>query len=246
MAPAGGDAGDGRRRGRRRWCDGASADAGGWRRRRWRAVAATDDDAGLRAGRSATGRAVRSGRAGRCNEGSVWRMLTNVIRRTKRPADERSSTCSSAGYWRGIAKTRRAPAARRRAVEARRRGARGGRGRGRGDGWGGAWGGWEICYLSGGGGRTVVGIVEQGVRGSAPTKNVWGDLRGIGRRRGERCRRDERGERGGRGKRDERDDRGEEMAMSKRCVVQGRQVHGGVSVGEGTRAANRKQVQNPV
>ena len=40
-------------------------------------------------------------------------------------------------------------------------------------------------------------------------------------------------------------DRGE--AMSKRCVVQvqGRQVHGGVSVGEGTRAANRKQGQNP-
>ena len=53
----------------------------------------------------------------------------------------------------------------------------------------------------------------------------------------------QRGERGGRGKRGERDDRGE--AMSKRCVVQGRQVHGGVSVGEGTRAANRKQGQNP-
>ena len=33
-------------------------------------------------------------------------------------------------------------------------------------------GGGEICYLSGGGGRTVVGIVEQGVRGSAPTKKV--------------------------------------------------------------------------
>jgi hypothetical protein len=113
-----------------------------------------------------------------------------------------------------------------------------------GDGGTGGW--WEVCYLSGGGGRTVVGIVEQGVRGSAPTKKVWGDLRGIGRRRGERGRRDERGERGGRGKRGERDDRGEAMAMSKRCVVQGRQVHGGVSVGEGTRAANRKQVQNPV
>ena len=39
--------------------------------------------------------------------------------------------------------------------------------------------------------------------------------------------------------------RGEAMAMSKRCVVQGRQVHGGVSVGEGTRAANRKQGQIP-
>ena len=38
---------------------------------------------------------------------------------------------------------------------------------------------------------------------------------------------------------------GEAMAMSKRCVVQGRQVHGGVSVGEGTRAANRKQGQFP-
>ena len=35
------------------------------------------------------------------------------------------------------------------------------------------------------------------------------------------------------------------MAMSKRCVVQGRQVHGGVSIGEGTRAANRNQGQNP-
>ena len=35
------------------------------------------------------------------------------------------------------------------------------------------------------------------------------------------------------------------MAMSKRCVVQGRQVHGGVSVGERTRAANRNQDQNP-
>ena len=95
----------------------------------------------------------------------------------------------------------------------------------------------------------MVGIVEQGVRGkrSAPTQNVWGDLRVIGRRRGERGGRDERGERGGRGKRGERDDRGETMAMSKRCVVQGRQVHGGVSVsvGEGTRAANRKQGQNP-
>ena len=34
-------------------------------------------------------------------------------------------------------------------------------------------------------------------------------------------------------------------AMSKRCVVQGRQVHGGVSVGERTRAANRNQGQNP-
>jgi hypothetical protein len=47
----------------------------------------------------------------------------------------------------------------------------------------------------------------------------------------------ERGERDGRGKirRGERDDRGE--AMSKRCVLQGRQVHGGVSVGERTRAA---------
>ena len=102
-----------------------------------------------------------------------------------------------------------------------------------------------VYSYTGGGGRTVVGIVEQGVRGSAPTKNVWGDLRGIGRRRGERGRRDERGERGGRGKRGERDDRGEAMAMSKRCVVQGRQVHGGVSVGEGTRAANRKQGQIP-
>ena len=78
-------------------------------------------------------------------------------------------------------------------------------------------------------------------RRQRPTKNVWGDLRVIGRRRGERGRRDERGERGGRGKRGERDDRGEAMAMSKRCVVQGRQVHGGVSVGEGTRAANRNQ-----
>jgi hypothetical protein len=38
-------------------------------------------------------------------------------------------------------------------------------------------------------------------------------------------------------------DRGE--AMSKRCVVQGRQVHGEVSVGERTRAANRNQDQNP-
>jgi hypothetical protein len=36
-------------------------------------------------------------------------------------------------------------------------------------------------------------------------------------------------------------------AMSKRCVVQGRQVHGGVifSVGERTRAANRNQDQSP-
>ena len=67
-------------------------------------------------------------------------------------------------------------------------------------------------------GRTVVGIVEQGVHVK-------------------------RGERGGRGKRGERDDRGE--AMSKRCVLQGRQVHGGVSVGERTRAANRNQDQNP-
>ena len=86
-------------------------------------------------------------------------------------------------------------------------------------------------------------IVEQGVRGSAPTQKVCGDLRVIGRRRGERGRRDERGERGGRGKQGERDDRGE--AMLKRCVVQGRQVHGGVSVGERTRAANRNQDQNP-
>ena len=60
-----------------------------------------------------------------------------------------------------------------------------------------------------------------------------------------RRRRDERGERDGRGKRGERDDRGE--AMAKRCVLQGRQVHGGVilSVGERTRAANRNQDQNP-
>jgi hypothetical protein len=31
------------------------------------------------------------------------------------------------------------------------------------------------------------------------------------------------------------------MTMSKRCVVQGRQVHGGVSIGEGTRAAGPVQ-----
>jgi hypothetical protein len=47
-----------------------------------------------------------------------------------------------------------------------------------GDGGTGGW--WEVCYLSGGGGRTVVGIVEQGVRGSAPTKKCGGICEGLG------------------------------------------------------------------
>jgi hypothetical protein len=70
---------------------------------------------------TATGRAVRSRRTGRCNEGSVWRMPTNFKKKmaTRTPPEKHVQRRRSLEKGRqGEASS----AARRRAVEARRRG----------------------------------------------------------------------------------------------------------------------------